>query len=343
VGGYGGLLLKAASGALRGHEEGQEEERRRKEEEAARAERDLFTRLRLAAMPGVRVGEQPEAGTPLPEQPAGLPASMRAVARPKNMIELGRIALGGEETPVSLDPDYTPEGVERRERGEAEAQQGQKDARNKQAFEFLHGEDKDSYPSYVEGFEYADEVQAFLDDQRTARREDLERSDDAQLKATDRAERLAIQRAETRAFNMLSDGVAMPTVFADPQVREHLTRDDVIRLAREARKAGAGIDQDEAVETRLAALAEAGLTGPRAQALANDPVAYRQWERAQGDDDDVLQLLEGEDEEAPAPKRSGFSRIFGRDQSDPDAQIRSFIKQHPDATDEEIAAMLEGR
>lgn len=344
--GAGGLLLAAAAGALRGDREREEAARLEQERERERRESDLFTRLRLAATPGVLLGEQPEAGTPLPEQPRGLPTSMRAVTKPRNLIELGSIALSGEDTPVSFDPAYD----DRRKRTEAERVRGERDAANRSAFAFLHGRDPDAYPDFVEGFEYGDEVTSFLDDERTNRRDELRAKADEDKDDRERAEELAIRQAETRAFNLLEDGMHAAQVWADPVVREHLTRDDVIRLSRDVRRARSGTTDEQAVETRLAALQEAGVTGARAQAIANDPALYRQWERTQGEGDGVLDLLGEPEAEPERPKaagigsaiRGGFRRIFGRDQKDEDAQIRAFIEQNPDATDEEIAAMLQG-
>lgn len=286
-----GPALAAAVGALRGGER----RRRRREEEPLRQLALAQALAELAGTPGVELeeegggtteeavlpprsplgppsiftGETPSLGEPTaggalrraaelirppggPGAPGGTPPFVPeeeapvAERAPGTLRDIARIAVGGRTLRVGLRPGETRTGRET-----------QRTRSQRRAFDALHEADPEAYPTFVEGFDYLDELGEHAQEVRAGKRE--ERTEERLERREERGEarRLGRERkqaaAELAAMNLITGNPqfyntpqkVLRVVNSDANLRGALTPTDVQKLLKDFRQTGAqpeGVD-----------------------------------------------------------------------------------------------------
>ena len=280
MGGIGGGLLALATGALQGANTARTENERRRSLAEQQKEQQVERWLRLATLPGVRVGTAPPggpgdgaAGPPAPAMaPSLLAAAQQALApagptplapngggsplgppappaarQPSDLISLGSYAVGGASVPLVFDPSQTRPA--QAERTKAETQRTQR-----AIYAQLHAAHPEAYPHYVEGYDYGNEYRGVQADARLGARQQAGELAVAQRMESAAERRVreerekeardqAVKRAETRVANMLQAGTSRDQVAL---VMEKafpdlpISYDDIVKIDRQVQSARHG-------------------------------------------------------------------------------------------------------
>jgi hypothetical protein len=213
-------------------------DRRRMEMEEALA------KLRLFSTPGVRPAAATPAAAPQPEPqlPPGMdpmdPAGPSAFdAPPPPPAPAAPTGAQRIKTPFG-EVDFTPPPSDREvEEKKEKDERTRLEAGRKSAWEELKRLHPTRYRTFVPEFDYNAELADVLGDQRTG---DRQAADDARRRrevADERAREQKINRARTRAANMLRSGAPVEQVVAAldtyPDIRGAIGNDEVVEIAKQ--------------------------------------------------------------------------------------------------------------